>query len=42
VLLDEYKANLVEIETRFPGGKTVEGPFSISAQGPSFVAYEAP
>lgn len=42
VLLGAYRPALEELKMRFPGGKTIEGPFSASAHGPSFIAYESP
>ncbi len=42
VLLDSYKTEIDALKARFPGGKEVQGPFSASANGAAFVAYEAP
>ncbi|HEX8465192.1 MAG TPA: glycosyltransferase family 39 protein [Abditibacterium sp.] len=42
VFVGQYKGQLSDVSRRYPGGKVVEGPFSLSADGASFVAYEAP
>lgn len=42
VLLGPYRAEIGALKKRFPGGKEVQGPFSATVKGASFVAYEAP
>ncbi len=41
VLVGAYKMQLPTLQRDFPGGRAIEGPFSLSAQGPAFLAYES-